>query len=45
MTYAPTATASATARESARFWDRMADRYAKKPVPDEAGWDITTWPL
>lgn len=36
MTYAPTATASATARESARFWDRMADRYAKKPVPDEA---------
>ncbi len=21
---------------SARFWDRIADRYAKKPVPDEA---------
>ncbi len=34
MTYAPAA--SAAARESARFWDRMADRYSRKPVPDEA---------
>lgn len=35
MTYAPTAY-TAAARESARFWDRIADRYSRKPVPDEA---------
>ena len=23
-------------RKADRFWDRIAERYAKKPVPDEA---------
>lgn len=27
---------SMRASPSARFWDRLADRYARKPVPDEA---------
>jgi 2-polyprenyl-3-methyl-5-hydroxy-6-metoxy-1,4-benzoquinol methylase len=32
---------SATITMNPRFWDRLADRYAKKPVPDEAAYQKT----
>ncbi|WP_206453144.1 class I SAM-dependent methyltransferase [Aurantimonas marina] len=39
MTEADDRTATSQTRSSARFWDRMAARYAKRPITDQAAYE------